>query len=117
MKHDIYITLVLIALFLGSHMIGLFIIKNYLPEEEDLPLGIQKPEFEESTSYIPIIISLLIATAIALILIRLKDLRIWKTWFLLSIFVALLIAFAAFLPEIVALVLAVLFALLKTFRP
>lgn len=117
MKHDIYITLVLITLFLGSHVIGLFIIKNYLLKEEELPLGIQKPEFKEETSYIPIIISLLVATAVALLLIRLKALRIWKTWFFLSVFIALLIAFAAFFPELVALVLAVVFAVLKTFRP
>lgn len=117
MKHNLYITLILISLFLGSHIIGLFIIKNYLPKEEELPLGIQKPEFKEETSYIPIIISLLIATAIALILIRFKALRIWKTWFFLSIFLALLIAFAAFLPELLAVFLALLFTILKTFRP
>ncbi len=117
MKHDLYITLALIILFLGSHVIGLFVIKNYLPAEEQLPLGIEKPEFDEKTSYIPIIISLVIATIIALVLIKFKALKVWKTWFFLSIAVTLVISFSAFIPQILALILAVVFALIRIFKP
>ncbi len=117
MKHDIIPTLFLIILFLGAHIIGLFIVKNYLPVEGELPLGIQRPEVEEETSYLPLITALLIATALALILIKFRAVRIWKTWFFLSVAIALLIAFAAFLPQIVALILALIFSALKTFRP
>lgn len=116
MKHDLYITLILISLFLGSHLIGLFVIKKYLPEDQQLPLGITKPEFDKKTSYIPIIISLLIATFIALILIKLSAVRMWKLWFFLSIFLTLTVSFAAFLPELIALVIALLFSLLKIFK-
>lgn len=116
MKHDLYITLILILLFLSSHLIGLFVIKKYLPEDQQLPLGITKPEFDKKTSYIPIIISLLIATFIALILIKLSALRIWKVWFFLSIFLTLTVSFAAFVPELIALVIALLFSLLKIFK-
>lgn len=117
MKHDLNITLILIFLFLSSHVIGLFIIKNYLPQEKSLPLGIEKPQFNEKTSYIPIIISLLLATLLALLLIKLSALRLWKLWFFLSVFLTLAVAFTAFIPEIVALVLALIFSLLKIFKP
>ncbi len=116
MKHDIIPTLLIIILFLGAHVIGLFIVKSYLPTE-DFPLGIQKPDIEEEKSYLPLITALLIATVLALILIRFRAVRIWKTWFFLSISVALLIAFAAFLPQLVALFLALIFSALKVFRP
>lgn len=117
MKHDLSITVTIVLLFLTSHFIGLFIIKHYLPAEENLPLGIQKPKLKEETSYIPIFLTIIIATVIALILIRLGALRIWKTWYFLSILLTLLIAFAAFTPEIIALVMAFVFSLIKIFKP
>ena len=116
MKHDLSITLILVFLFLISHFVGLFIIKNYLPTEKSLPLGIQKPEFNEKTSYIPIFISIIIATGIALILIKFSAFRIWKLWYLLSIFITLLVAFGAFIPQIFAVIFAIVFALLKSFK-
>lgn len=117
MKHDLFITLILISLFLGSHVIGLFVIQKYLPEEKQLPLGIQKPEFNERTSYIPIMISMLIATLLALLLIKLSAFKMWKTWFFLSVFLTLSISFAAFVPELIALLLALTFSILKIFKP
>ncbi|MBI2148549.1 hypothetical protein HYU23_02620 [Candidatus Woesearchaeota archaeon] len=117
MKHDLSVTLILILLFLASHFIGLFIIKNYLPSEKNLPLGIEKPQFEERTAYIPIIISILFATAIALILIRFAAFKIWKAWYFLSVFVTITIAFAAFIPEIAALILALGLTIFRTFKP
>lgn len=117
MKHDIIPTLFLIILFLGAHIIGLLIVENYLPVEGELPLGIQRPEVEEETSYLPLITALLMATALALVLIKFRAVKIWKTWFFLSVAIALLIAFAAFLPQLVALILALIFSALKTFRP
>jgi len=116
MKHDLIITLILVFLFIASHIIGLFIIKNYLPQEKSLPLGIEKPQFNEKTSYIPIAISLLLATLLALLLIRLSALRLWKLWFFLSIFLTLTVAFTAFIQEIVAVTLALIFSILKIFK-
>ena len=116
MKHDLAVTLLLIFLFLASHLVGLFIINHYLPKEQNLPLGIEKPQLKEETSYLPIFITIIIATIIALILMRLKALRIWKTWYFLSIFITLLIAFGAFAPELIALIMALIFAIIKLFK-
>ncbi len=116
MKHNISVTLILILLFLTSHFIGLFIVNNYLPKEKNLPLGIEKPQFEERTSYIPIFIAIILATVVALILVKFAAFRLWKFWYFFSILITLLISFGAFIPELIALLLAIVFALLKTFR-
>lgn len=117
MKHDLIITLILISLFLTSHVVGLFIVKYYLPENKTLPLGIEKPQLDEKTSYIQIIVSLIFATILALILIKFKAIVIWKFWFFLSVMLALVLAFGAFLPEIIALILALILTILKVFYP
>ena len=117
MKHDLFVTLVLIFLFLGAHIIGLFVVKNYIPSEQQLPLGIEKPQFNERTSYIPITIALIVTTIIALILIKFAAFRLWKLWFFLSIFFTLTVAFAAFIPEPIAIPLSLLLAVWKTFKP
>lgn len=117
MKHNVKIISFLVILFLLSHIIGLFVIKHYLPEEQNLPLKIEKPQFEEKTSYIPIIVTIIIATALALILLKFKALRLWKLWFFLSVFVCLTIAFSAFMKEKIALVLSLVLSVIKLLRP
>src|SRR3989344_5354639 len=117
MKHNIKVTIILLLLFICSHLIGLYVINHYLPSTADLPLNIEKPQFAEETSYLPIFLTIIIATALALLLIRFKALKIWKFWFLLSVFMTLTIAFNAFIPEAFAITLAIIFALWKIFKP
>ncbi len=137
MKHTLLISLFLAVLFLGAQLIGLVIVDRYTEVKEvvrvdaeknitikerqltysGLPYKIERPKFEEETSYIPIIIAILIATAIALLLIRFNVLRVWKTWFFLSVTLALLIAFSAFVNQLLALILSVILAFIKTFKP
>ena len=117
MKHNFKITLLLVLLFVAAHIIGLVIVKHYLPKEQALPLNIQKPEFDEKTSYVPIFLTVLVATALALILLRFKAIRLWKLWFFISVFFTLSIAFNSFIPETFAIVLALIFAVLKLFKP
>lgn len=115
MKHTLRVTIILVVLFLLAHFVGLYITQVFLPK--DLPLGIERPEVEESTSYIPIIIGILIATSLALILIKFRARKAWKLWFFIAVFYTLGISFSAFVPEIVALVFAGVFALLRIFKP
>src|SRR3989344_3382891 len=117
MKHTLKITLLLTFLFFLSHFIGLFVVQYYLPAESSLPLGIEKPQFSEETSYLPIGIARLIATLLALVLVKFQAYRLWKLWFFLSILLTISIAFNAFLPQSLALALALLFAFLKIFKP
>ena len=115
MKHTLKITLILTVLFLLSHIIGLYVTKQFLVAE--LPLNIERPEFEQSTSYIPIIIAIVIATVLALFLIRLNAIKVWKIWFIFATFYLLSIAFSAFSPEIIALILALLISIIKFLKP
>ncbi len=116
MKHNFGIIALLLILFISAHVIGLAVVKYYLPEDKPLPLNIQKPEFDEKTSFLPIFITILVATAIALVLIKFKSYRLWKFWFLTSVFLTLTVSFSSFLPQVFAVVLAIIFSLLKTFK-
>ncbi len=116
MKHKLSITLLLVFLFLISHIIGLFIIKHYLPKESSLPLNIEKPQFREETSYIQIGITIIIATIFILLLLKFKAFRLFKIWFFFSVFVTLTIAFSAFINEGVAIALALILAVFKVFK-
>ena len=49
MKHNLKITLIMVALFLAAQFIGLAIIDHYLVG--DLPFGIDKPEINEDYIY------------------------------------------------------------------
>ena len=83
---------------------------------DKLPYGIERPELKEKTSYLSIIFAVIIATILALILLKYQAMRLWKAWFFLSVFFTLLIAFNAFIPQLVALLLALGFAAFKTFK-
>lgn len=115
MKHKLNVVILLVVLFLGAHLIGLFVVNNYIVS--DLPLGIEKPQFKEEISYIPIIIAILIATVLALVLIKFKAMKIWKVWFFFGVFLTMTISFAVFVSQMFALILALILAYLKIFRP
>src|SRR3989344_1874753 len=142
MKHDLKITVILVVLFFLSQLVGLAIVVSYVTVEkvfkeekilqdgkevviiveteheiiEKLPYGIERPEMKEKTSYLQIIFAIIIATVLALILLKFQAMRLWKLWFFLSVFFTLLIAFNAFIPQLVALLLALGFAAFKTFK-
>lgn len=115
MKYNFRVLLLIISLFFISQLIGLFVINNYLSTA--LPYNIERPQFEEATSYIPITIMILVATGIAILLVRFKANNLWKIWFFIGISVALLISFSSFIPEIYALILALTIAFIKIFKP
>jgi presenilin-like A22 family membrane protease len=115
MKHNIKISLIIVGLFLAAQFIGLFIVNSYFSQE--LPFGIETPEFQEEVSYIPLIFAIILATAFALILVKFGAEKIWKTWFFLASLYLLTIAFSGFLDQRVALGGAILFTSLRYLRP
>jgi len=116
MKHTGRVIFVLVLLFLSSQIIGLLVVNQY-GETGELPLNIERPETQESSSFVWIFFFVLIATLLALFLIKFSLLRIWRFWFLLSVFLTLTISFAAFMSEIIAVILAIILAFWKIFRP
>lgn len=129
MKHTLKITIALIILFLAAQYVGLFIVKEYVTVEkktvegnvtrevtiETLPYNIERPQIEEKTSYLSIFFIILISTGIIMLIIYFKLHRVWSFWFFLSAVVTLLIGFGAFLPQWIALILAVGLSIVKVY--
>lgn len=116
MKHTWYITAILLLLFLVAQLIGLAVTAEYIIDD-GLPLGIERPELNEKTSFIPVFIFILVATVIILVLLKFKLFKLWKFWFLLSVFFCLTVSFNAFVMQWVAIGLAIILSLWKVFKP
>lgn len=126
MKHSFTITLILLGTFLLAQLIGIAILYNYIDpiksQEEgktvfkDLPIG-ERPPMEETTSFIPIILAILVGTGILLLLIKFNWILVWKFWFLLAVVVALGVAFSAFIDPMIAFIAAFGLGLWKIFKP
>ncbi len=126
MKHNFNITLTIILLFFFSQLFGLIIINKYIDHQTTtetgnltytaLPLNLERPEIEESTSYIYIITAVLIATAIVYLLFKFKKTNVWKIWFFLAVFLGLTIAFNVFIGTYIAAALALILSFYKVFR-
>ena len=83
MKYDFKVVGLILILFFTAQIIGLYVVNHYLSNE--LPYNIERPQFEEQTSYIPVTIMILVATGIAILLLRFKAFRLWKFWFFIGI--------------------------------
>ncbi len=126
MKHTLNITLILLGIFLLTQYLGIAIIYNYvdwaqtaetgITSFQALPVG-ERPQFAEQTSYLPVLLMVIIGTVILLLLIRFKLDWLWKLWFLSAVFLTLTIAFYAFIALKMAIFLALALAIWKIFRP
>ena len=79
MKHNVQITIILVLMFIATQLIGLTIVSTY--GDKELPLGIERPEVEEDMGYLPLMFAILIATGLALILVKFGAMKLWKIWF------------------------------------
>ena len=107
MKHNLKITLLIFALFLAAQIVGLFIVEKYASIEK-LPFDIERPKYDEQTSYIPIVIAIFIGTLLVLLLAKFKAVKIWRFWFFISVLFTLVIAFGAFMNQYLALLVALI---------
>ena len=126
MKHTLKITLILLTIFLLAQFMGIATLYKYIDPLKstetgettfkELPFG-ERPPIDEETSYLPILLAILIGTGLLLLLIKFKLIWIWKGWFLIAIFIALLVSFTAFMKPELAFLLALIFAFWKIFKP
>ncbi len=126
MKHHPKVVVVLLGLFLLAQFLGLAVLQMYIDpvksEEagkmmfKELPIG-ERPPLDEDTSYVPLLIAVLLGTVILLVLIKFNLHWVWKIWFLMAVVISLSIAFGAFLAKEVAFVLALGLGLWKIFKP
>ncbi len=128
MKHNLRVTVTLVVFFFLAQIIGLVIINQYIDHAKseeaqeivmkELPYGIERPQVEnKSTSFIYIMISILLGTLLFLLLIKFNKLVIWKVWFFIAVSIMLSIAFSAFINPYIAVFIALILGLLKMFRP
>ena len=127
MKHTLKITLLLVFIFFITQVIGLSITNKYIDHKttvetgkatfEALPYNLERPQIEESTSYIWIISAIIIGTLLLLLIIRFGKMNLWKLWFFLAVFFTMAIAFSAFIPQTIAAILAFALALMKIYKP
>ena len=125
-KHTALVTYVLLVMFLAAQFIGLGIVYKYIDPLKsieagetvfkDLPIG-ERPPMDEKTSFIPIIVAIVLGTGMLLLLLMFHLDWIWKSWFFVAVAVSLTVAGSAVLNPWLAGALAVIVGLWKVFRP
>ncbi len=138
MKHNVKITLIILAMFVAAQLIGIYVTGFYLPGNNIIPFGFDsgiKEEQKTTGFYVQFLTSLMISFAIAVALIfllmRINSLWFIRGWFFFVIALSLGISINAFTsklwlafpgimsiasPSAAALVLGGIFAYLKMFQ-
>lgn len=130
MKHNLPVIGWMAAFFLVAQFIGIAVIYSYIDvdasvrsgrtEFRGLELGgqpMERPQWEESSSFIWMMAAILVGTALMLLLMRFRFQVLWKFWFGLAVTITLGLSLAAFIPSTVALVVALVAAIVKVLRP
>lgn len=120
MKHNIEVTNLLVLFFLLSQFFGLGILAYEAQPSyssilyEETSIG-ERPEF--TTGYGPVLYLLFgvaFGTVFLLAIMKLSKAKtIWKYWYMLAVFLTLTVTLGVFLPDTLALALALVFAYLK----
>lgn len=125
MKHPVKTTTILLFIFLISQFLGIAVVNQYIDHTtsqttgetsfENLPLG-ERPEFNPQTAYIPIIIAVLLGTALIFGIIKLGAMKLWKLWFALALFITLTTSLAAFIKTGIAIGIALILVAWRIFK-
>lgn len=128
MKHALPVSALLVLLFVASQILGLFVIQQYstgvtedgkLVFQEPVVAGmtLERPGVQPSTTTLLLAGAIAFGTLLILLLVRSKGgLFFWRLWFFAAIFITLNIAFNAFMPSMLAFLLALIIAVIKVFR-
>lgn len=134
MKHDLSITLFLLALFVLAQLVGLGLL-NYdasvtqqtrtiegvnqtvtVVEHQDTAVG-ARPQTTGLGTLAYLLGGVLAGTLLILLIIKWGKTSLWKAWFFLAVTLAMAIALGVLVKPVVALVVALLLALGKLFKP
>lgn len=128
MKHTLKITAIILAMFVITQFIGLYVVDHYLSEENDLPLGLETPEIEKEADYFKILPGIITAFIIAILLLfflmRFKIGFVLKLWFFVVVVIALTISLSSILSQfsllkyfvIISVLIAVPLAFIKIYK-
>lgn len=115
MKHNVKITIAILAMFLIAQFIGLFVVNSFATQKvsdgqivnstgKTLPYGMgiqeENQNLDLASTLFSLLFSLIIAISLIFLLIKLKARAIMRTWFFVVSTIAIGISFTAFLPEI-----------------
>lgn len=114
MKHNWRITVLITVLFFLAQIIGLLIVNHYL--DRNLPYNIERPQFDEKSSSLEIFLTILIVTGLVFVIMKYKIFKLWSVWFYLASASTLMIAFASFLTQNIALIFALILSYFKLKR-
>ena len=127
MKHNLNVTIILIAIFIITQIVGLTLINLDIKSVQNVNGTITinhqetaigpRPQTEGAGSFIYLSGAVFIGTILVLILIRYKKRNLWKTWFFLAVVLSITIALGTFLSKTLALILAIIFAIMKLYKP
>ena len=120
MKHTAKIILLLLLIFIATQLVGLFIIDQYIDIKTTAETGettlfndlyntvnVAPPEIEnESTSFIYILIAVLVGTGLLLLIIKFRKRKLWKVWFFLSVVLCLMLGLTPFIYKLLTTLLA-----------
>lgn len=137
MKHNLKITIVLLAMFVITQFIGLYVVNHYSTQKvidgqvvsnitaPGLPFGLETPEVKNNSEYNQIFVSIIFAFVIAVSLLffltKFNAEFILKLWFFAVVVIALGISFNAILSfaqysVIISLVIALPLAFVKIYK-
>lgn len=136
MKHNVKITILLLAMFLVTQFLGLYVVNHYSPVKvvqgnivnvtaPSLPYGLETPQITQPSDYnnflYAIIISLVIAIGLLFLFTRFKLKFVIKTWFFIVIIISLGIFFNSVIPSFqfssfVAVAIAIPLAIIKVYK-
>lgn len=126
MKHSFKATTVLLLLFLLAQFIGIAVLQQYVDVSQsaeegevvfgELPVG-ERPPLEESTSYVTVMLAILLGTGLAFLLMRYRLIWLWKAWFFIALLITMLVSLGAFLPVWIAFVVSFVFTTWRIFKP
>jgi presenilin-like A22 family membrane protease len=126
MKHNIKITILILAMFIVTQFIGLYVVNHYSSPDNLLPYGMETPVVETSsefyTSLLPsIVVAFIFAILIFILLTKFNFSVIMKLWFFFVIMIALGITLTSFFPNVpkisfFALIFVLPLALIKTYK-
>lgn len=137
MKHNIKITLILLAMFLITQLIGIAVINAYSPkiktvynqttgqyenitEKKVLPYGMEPPEMKPEVSLMSIIIAMIVAIILIFLLMRIKATVFIRIWFFIVVIIALSITlnsiYSFSYSSIIAAIIAIPLSFYKIFK-
>ncbi len=126
MKHNLKIAIIILAMFLITQFIGLYVVGHYSNSDNVLPYGMESPRVEKQNDYynslLPsIVIAFIFAILLFVILTRFKLAVVMRFWFFAVVMIALGITLTSFFPNIpkfplIALIFVFPLAVVKTFK-